>query len=282
MARLLYLAGPIDYNDEVEPAWRENVHELILDEPGWLIYDPSRAFTVGGGTEPDRTIHRINQLALGRASAIIAFLPDGVQTYGTVEEVTLAHHEGIPTAIVGDGHLDKSWSLQHIPRYRRIDECVAFLLGTAYDRTQVHNHAFNLKVQRLSGSATLPTRAHPDDAGFDLYASDSVVIEPGELRDIPVGIAVEPPPGYWFRIVGRSSTFRQRGLLMIEGIIDEGYRGPLYFGAYNTGDEPVKVRVGDRLCQAIPQRTADHIEVQWADVLTPSDRGSGGFGSTGI
>ena len=281
MARLLYLAGPVDFADEVEPPWREAVHDFILNEPGWVVFDPARAFTVGDGTEPDRTINRINRLALGRSSAVIGFLPDGVQTYGTVEEITVAHHEGIPVAIVGEGHLDKSWALQHLPRYRRIDEAVAFLLGQAYDRAHVHQDAFNIKVQRLHDDAQLPSRAHSDDAGFDLYSCADVNVPAGELRDIPVGIAIEPPPGFWFRIVGRSSTFRQRGLLMVEGIIDEGYRGPLYFGAYNVTGEDILVKRGERLCQAIPQRSHDHIGVQWHDVLTPSDRGSGGFGSTG-
>lgn len=281
MARMMYLAGPIDYASDVEPSWREDAHEYILKEVDWILYDPSRAFTLGDDVEPSRQIWQINQAALGRASALIAFLPDGVRTIGTIEEITTAHHQGIPAAIVSDAWFDKSWSLAHVPRFRRIDEALSFLIGTAYNRANIHDQAFNMKVKRLHDGAILPTRAHDDDAGWDLYACEDVEVPPGKLVDIPVGIAIEPPPGYWYRIVGRSSTFRKRGLMMIEGIIDEGYRGPLYFGAFNVGQEPVTVQAGERLCQAIPQRTQDHLGAEWVESLTPSNRGEGGFGSTG-
>jgi dUTP pyrophosphatase len=279
MAKLLYLAGPIDYSDEIEPGWREEVHELMLKEEGWVTYDPSRAFTIGDSTEPDESIRRVNQMAIARSNALIGFLPDGVQTFGTIEELTIAHHEGIPVAIVSTTLFPESWSLAHIARFQEIDAALAFLLGSAYVLEQ--EYRYNIKVKRLDDAAILPTRAHSNDAGWDLYACQDIRIPAGEMRDVPVGISIEPPAGYWFRIVGRSSTFRKRGLLMIEGIIDEGYRGPLYFGAYNTTNTLITVKHGERLCQAILHRSPGPINIEWAEHLSPSERGGSGFGSSG-
>jgi len=137
-----------------------------------------------------------------------------------------------------------------------------------------------IKVKKVHPRAQLPTRAHPNDAGWDLYACHSTIIQPGKWEDIGIGIAIEPPPGVWFRIVGRSSTFRKRRLLALEGIIDEGFRGELFAGVTNLGDEPVTIEVGERLVQMIPQLTMA-FGVQWREELSESLRGTGGFGSTG-
>lgn len=138
-----------------------------------------------------------------------------------------------------------------------------------------------LKIKKEHTLAQLPTKGHDDDAGWDLYTCADVIIQPGYWEDIPIGISIEPPPGIWFRIVGRSSTFRKRRLLVIEGIIDAGYRGELFVGCWNAGSEPAHIEVGERLCQMLPQYNMLHFSPEWADRLAMSVRGTGGFGSTG-
>lgn len=130
--------------------------------------------------------------------------------------------------------------------------------------------------------AEMPRYAHPgEDAGADLVCIDRVSLAPGTGADVRTGLHIEPEQGFWCRIVGRSSTLRKRGLLIGEGIIDQGYRGPLFVYAYNPGNKPVTIERGERLAQLIFARviTAAFDEVE---ELGESARGSNGFGSTGV
>lgn len=129
--------------------------------------------------------------------------------------------------------------------------------------------------------------AMPGDCGIDLYnAQDGpVVVAPHESVEIPAGIRIKVPEGYCGFIRPRSSTFFKRGLLVIEGIIDSGYTGPLFMHVYNPAlngrDFPVVVqpweRVGQLVIAAAPQ-----FEIVQVDELPITIRGAHGFGSTGL
>lgn len=130
-----------------------------------------------------------------------------------------------------------------------------------------------------------PRRQHRGDAGYDLVVQGDWTIEPGGFVDVPHGIErVQLPEGVWALICGRSSTLRRRRLLVVQGVIDQGYRGPLFCGVQNLSAERMRIRDGERIAQLIPlplesarlvlrQTTDDDIEV--------SDRDAAGFGSTG-
>lgn len=137
-----------------------------------------------------------------------------------------------------------------------------------------------IKFRRTHPNAKMPKASFTGDAGFDLYTCEDVVIPAGEWRDLPVGIQIQPPEGYWVRLVGRSSTFRRRGLSVIEGVVDNGYRGDIYFGVWNPHDTPITVVAGERIAQAILHPI---IHFPWVEVqqLDESDRQGAGFGSTG-
>ena len=128
--------------------------------------------------------------------------------------------------------------------------------------------------------AVVPSKAYPDDAGFDLAVVEECVLAPGFTGDVPTGIAIGMPPGWWGRIIGRSSTMRKRGLMVMEGVIDAGFRGELFTGVFNPGDDYVVVEPGERLAQLLflPVPT-----VHWSErsELTASERGVNGFGSSG-
>lgn len=142
----------------------------------------------------------------------------------------------------------------------------------------------HLPVQRLRPDAQLPTRAHPADAGLDLYAVDDAVIAPAGHAAIPTGIAVAIPSGYAGLVVPRSGLARKHGVTVTNapGLIDAGYRGELQVLLSNLGDTAFQVRAGERVAQLVivPVTTGSVAEV---DALPPADdeRGSGGFGSTG-
>ncbi len=140
-----------------------------------------------------------------------------------------------------------------------------------------------LQVMRLRPDATLPTRAHPDDAGLDLCAIEACDLQPGARVAVPTGIAVAIPPGWAGLVVPRSGLARRHGVTVANapGLIDAGYRGELQVVLINLSDEPHQVAAGDRIAQlvCVPVATASAIAV---DELPPSDgRETGGFGSTG-
>lgn len=134
----------------------------------------------------------------------------------------------------------------------------------------------------FTGDGKMPTRSHPGDAGFDLYVSDTVCVRPGEFIDAPCDISIQLPSNMWALVTGRSSTIRRRGLLVVQGIIDSGYRGPIYTGVQNLGNEEVWIEQGERLAQLIPfELVSNAVEFMYVDELRDSTRGERGFGSTG-
>ena len=134
---------------------------------------------------------------------------------------------------------------------------------------------------KITGPGRLPLRALNGDAGADLFVAEAVTIDPQSFVDVHSGIQISLPPGVWCEIVGRSSTLRKRGLLVIQGVIDNGYTGPLYAGVWNLTDQPVLVEAGERLAQLILHPLIERPFVEWFDELPTTARGSNGFGSTG-
>lgn len=141
----------------------------------------------------------------------------------------------------------------------------------------------SLRIRRLDTRATLPTRAYHGDAGLDLCALDAVTLAPGERAAVPTGIAVEIPAGQAGLVLPRSGLAARHGVALVNapGLIDAGYRGELRVLLLNTDREaPVEIGAGDRIAQLLLVRieTPEVVEV---DALAVSERGEGGFGSSG-
>jgi dUTP pyrophosphatase len=138
-------------------------------------------------------------------------------------------------------------------------------------------------IVRLDPDLPLPARAHPGDAGLDLYCTTDVVLAPGERAAVPTGIAIALPTGFAAFVHPRSGLALKHGLTMVNapGTIDAGYRGEVSVLLLNTDPHhPVTLRRGDRVAQLVVQQVAAVVlhEVQR---LPGSQRGEGGFGSTG-
>ena len=137
-------------------------------------------------------------------------------------------------------------------------------------------------VHRLDPGLPLPARAHPGDAGVDLYAAEAVVLEPGKRATVGTGVAVAIAEGYAGLVAPRSGLAQRHGLGIVNapGVVDAGYRGEIRVILVNLGAEPVSLARGERIAQLLVARVAvdEMVEV---DELPPSERGSGGFGSTG-
>jgi dUTP pyrophosphatase len=147
-----------------------------------------------------------------------------------------------------------------------------------------------LKVKFLSEEAKsvgLPYSRYEGDAGDDLHVildeddrKEGLTIFPGERRIIPTGIALSIEPGFWARIVHRSSTEKKLRLRIVEGTIDQGYQGPIFVQVANETSYPIKLTHKDRIAQLIlmPIIQRSYQEVQ---EFEPSHRGQKGFGSSG-
>lgn len=127
----------------------------------------------------------------------------------------------------------------------------------------------------------LPTRAHKDDAGYDLALPNSgeVLLSPGKAVKVSTAIRVLIPHGYVGKICPRSSI-SAKGVLTHEGTIDAGYTGEIKVVMQNLSPEPVVFKPGERIAQLVFLKLAD-IEFQPGNVNLLTDRGAGGFGSTG-
>jgi dUTP pyrophosphatase len=141
----------------------------------------------------------------------------------------------------------------------------------------------SIRVRRVDERAKLPSRAYPGDAGLDLYALEDALVEPGERTSVRTGIAVEIPAGQAGLVLPRSGLAARYGLALVNapGLIDAGYRGEIRVLLLNTDREvPFTVASGDRIAQLVLVRieTPDVLEV---DGLALSERGGGGFGSSG-
>jgi dUTP pyrophosphatase len=140
-----------------------------------------------------------------------------------------------------------------------------------------------IRIQRIHPKAILPKYAHgPDeDAGMDLCAVEDVTLEPRVPRLVPTGLTLELPPGYEGQVRPRSGLALKHAISMpnAPGTIDPGYRGELRVLMINLGGEPYTVHAGDRVAQLIVAR---YEAVEWVESgLAESQRGQGGFGSSG-
>jgi len=140
-----------------------------------------------------------------------------------------------------------------------------------------------LPLKRLDPSIALPSYAREDDAGLDLRAAHDAALEPGGRALVGTGLAVAIPAGFAGLVLPRSGLALSQGVTVLNapGLVDAGYRGELKVLLINHGAAPVAVRRGDRIAQLVIQRV-ERVEPIEVVELPASQRGAGGFGSTGV
>jgi len=140
-----------------------------------------------------------------------------------------------------------------------------------------------LKFKRLCPEAILPAYAHPSDAGMDLRSVDELTIAPGARALVHTGLIVMLPPMYEAQVRPRSGLALKSGVTVLNtpGTIDSGYRGEVGVILANFGEAPFAVRKGDKIAQMVIAPVTQP-EVVETDVIDETDRGVGGFGSTGV
>lgn len=161
------------------------------------------------------------------------------------------------------------------------------------------NKTIDLKVKKLDKKAVIPSYAHEGDAGFDLSAIinvedamaqegamggciEEVIIAPGEKFIARTGLAFAVPRGYELQIRPRSGLAYKHGITIINspGTVDSGFIGEVLIILLNTGSEPFEIKTGDRIAQGVINKLPT-VSIREVDELDETERGSGGFGSTG-
>ena len=139
-----------------------------------------------------------------------------------------------------------------------------------------------VRVKRLSPDAKIPKTARTGDVAFDLYSVIDYELRPGERFAVPTGIAVEIPQGYEGQVRPRSGLALKEGITVLNtpGTIDSGYRGEVKTIMMNHNGEPFRITKGMRISQ-LAIRPVPEVEFVEVDELSDTERGEGGFGSTG-
>lgn len=137
-----------------------------------------------------------------------------------------------------------------------------------------------IKVKKLSPTATLPTKAHQTDAGWDLYSDVNITLWPKERQLIKTNVAMQIPVGYVGLIWPRSGLSYKKGIDVLGGVIDHGYSDQIGVILYNTGDRELIIESGDRIAQILIQEIP-HFNIVEVQELDSSERAMNGFGSSG-
>lgn len=140
-----------------------------------------------------------------------------------------------------------------------------------------------VKIKALCEEAIIPQYAHEGDAGFDLCATEQVILTPGERALVKTGIAVQLPEGFELQVRPRSGLALKQGITVLNtpGTVDSGYRGEIGVILINHGTEWFQITPGMRIAQGVISRY-EKVAFQAVESLDDSSRSAKGFGSTGV
>lgn len=295
MGLMVYFAYPIDNVDErLRAGLQEDIqfirNWMATTLTGVMVYEPGRAWDVYD-MEPERRLQLVNHHALSKADLVLALLPEDVNTVGVPFEIAFAAGQRIPTVVIRN---KPSWVMQmpNVVQVATVHEALTELVGVLNgwnDDIIARDSGPTLRYRLTEdGLATDyhpgPRRGYPDDAGFDLiYAGKEPLTVPlGVSVNVPAGVAIEWPPHTWGLLIGRSSSFHRKGLLVNTAVIDPGYRGDMFCSVRTVGSEPVVIEPGERVAQIVPlPAIASRLDVLQVEELSHTERGDKGFGSSG-
>ena len=138
----------------------------------------------------------------------------------------------------------------------------------------------DIRIKKINEDAKIPVYAHAGDAGMDFFSCVDMVIGPGETKPVPTGIQMAIPAGH-VGLVWDKSGISLKGVHLLAGVVDAGYRGEVRVVMANVGREPFIVKAGMKIAQMLIQPVEAPTIVE-ADDLDDTSRGEGGFGSTGL
>ena len=138
-------------------------------------------------------------------------------------------------------------------------------------------------IKKINSDAIIPRYANPGDAGMDLFSISEHLLRPGERCLVSTGLSFEIPEGYEVQIRPRSGLALKKGISIVNspGTVDSGYRGEIGIIIINHGQENFEIKKGDKIAQAVINKF-EVGEIEEVDELNESERGAGGYGSTGL
>lgn len=140
--------------------------------------------------------------------------------------------------------------------------------------------SMSLGIKKLTYDSIIPTRGSRDSVGYDLYSNMDCVIRASERGLVSTGITIVLPPGVYGRVAPRSGLAVKHGIQVGAGVIDPDYTGEVKVVLFNHGENDFEVKKGDRIAQLILER-CETPPIEEISIVENTDRGSGGFGSTG-
>ena len=140
--------------------------------------------------------------------------------------------------------------------------------------------SFTIKIKKLHPDAIVPHFANKSDAGMDLFSTKKIILHPGERVQVPTGIAIELPEDYVSLIWDKSGLSAIHGLKVFAGVVDAGYRGEYIVVLFNSSSTDYVIEKGQKVAQFLVQKV-EHPTIEMVDELSDSERGEGGFGSSG-
>ena len=140
-----------------------------------------------------------------------------------------------------------------------------------------------IKFKRLTPAARIPQFAHKGDAGADLFSDCNLVLHAGEYKVVKTGVAIVLPEGFEAQVRPRSGLAAKNGITVLNapGTIDYGYLGEIGVVLINHGTEDVSIYIGHKIAQLVVSRLVQGLDFEETDELPTTERGTGGFGSTG-
>jgi dUTP pyrophosphatase len=278
MNPLVYYSSPNPMLEDV-PSMDDvhAVHMAIMSAIDCTVYHPSRAFS---GVLQDHRPRQIDRAAMASSDVVVAAML--THSPGVQSDISVAQAIGVPVILYQPGEVSPVLLGPATWGFDQLDPAMEFLKTIKMEDRKARHQP--LRYTRTQG-ATPPVQAHDDDAGFDLAYSGSVPLDVHSMEVVPVscGIAMEFPPDVWGFLVGRSSSFQRRGLLVNPAIIDPGFRGELMAIVRNIGGVTQTIRPGERVAQIVPlPALAGRMMPVEVSQLSPSQRGTNGFGSSGL
>jgi dUTP pyrophosphatase len=156
----------------------------------------------------------------------------------------------------------------------------------AYLNMKPEKQKIVLGFSRSKDNAVTPSYAYPTDSGFDLYSTEEKYIEPFGRELIPTGLHFDIPENYEIQVRSKSGLALKQGLMVLNspGTVDQGYTGEVQVIMFNTTKEKIKIEKGQKVAQAVvcPILASNWIDIKELESVENKDRGSNGFGSTGI
>jgi dUTP pyrophosphatase len=135
--------------------------------------------------------------------------------------------------------------------------------------------------EKTHPNAQLPKKAHPTDVGWDIFAVEDQVIEPKSSAIVKTGLKLAfLEEGYWIKIESRSGMAFNYDVIAFQGVVDNSFRGEIQIKLFSFSNVPYNIKTGDRVAQIAINFSLVDFGVEWGKVKN-TDRGSGGFGSTG-